>query len=85
MGKIEHPLGHTPSATTQLLAFDHAVTIDRVVVREDQTEGQAIQAWEVSLSLSSCLSVSLSLSLSLSSKEKTLLFDVRSIYRCTRR
>ena len=48
MGKVEHPLGKSPGSNTQLLTFGRqAVVIDRVVVREDQTEGQVIRAWEV--------------------------------------
>jgi hypothetical protein len=44
---VDHPLGRAPAGDTQLLTFDPPAMIDRVVVREDQTEGQAIRAWEV--------------------------------------
>jgi alpha-L-fucosidase len=47
LGRVEHPLGRAPAGDTQLLTFDPPAMIDRVVVREDQTEGQAIRAWEV--------------------------------------
>ena len=40
---------HTPgdSSATQLVTFDEAKFIDRVVIREDVTEGQAIRGWEI--------------------------------------
>ena len=46
-GKTEHPLGSAEAGTTQLVQFDTPQTIDRVVIREDQTDGQAIRGWEI--------------------------------------
>jgi len=45
--------GAADSPTELLLRFDAPQTIDRVVVREDQTEGQAIRGWSVLAQLSS--------------------------------
>jgi hypothetical protein len=38
LGKVEHQLGSAPAGDTQLLTFKTPVTIDRVVVREDQVQ-----------------------------------------------
>ena len=46
-GKTEHPLGSAEAGTTQLVQFGTPQTIDRVVIREDQTDGQAIRGWEI--------------------------------------
>lgn len=46
-GKAEHQLGSPEAGSTQLVQFDAPQTIDRVVIREDQTEGQAIRGWSV--------------------------------------
>lgn len=46
-GKIERSLGSVDAGTSQLVRFDTPQTIDRVVIREDQTEGQAIRGWEI--------------------------------------
>jgi hypothetical protein len=41
-GKVEHPLGSSEATDSQLVRFEAGApqTIDRVVIREDQTDGQ---------------------------------------------
>ena len=41
-GKVEHPLGSSEATDSQLVRFEAGTpqTIDRVVIREDQTDGQ---------------------------------------------
>ena len=51
LAHIEHELGSIEASGTQILSFDAPKTIDRVVVREDQTNGQAIRGWSVSAQL----------------------------------
>ena len=46
-GIAEHARGSEHAGPTQYLHFDRPTTIDRVVVREDQTEGEVISAWVV--------------------------------------
>ena len=53
LGIVEVARGSEEAAGTQLLRFDTPRLIDRVVVREDQTNGQTIRRWEVQAQLSS--------------------------------
>eukprot|EP01052_Picozoa_sp_SAG31_P022992 SAG31_NODE_1861_length_7044_cov_169.866379_1_plen_569_part_00 len=52
VGIAEHALGSEEAGSTQLLKLDRPRMIDRVVVREDQTQGQTILQWEVQAQLS---------------------------------
>jgi len=47
VGIAEHVRGSEHAGPTQTLTFGGPVTIDRIVVREDQTEGQTINTWVV--------------------------------------
>ena len=51
VGISEHIRGSGQAGPTQTLTFDSPRVIDRVVVREDQTEGETIRAWEVQAQL----------------------------------
>eukprot|EP01043_Picozoa_sp_COSAG02_P023761 COSAG02_NODE_1277_length_13502_cov_14.551593_14_plen_554_part_00 len=52
VGLVEHARGSEEAGSTQLLTLDKPSLIDRVVVREDQTNGQVIRRWEVQAQLS---------------------------------
>lgn len=51
VGISEHVRGSGEAGPLQTLAFDAPQLIDRVVVREDQTEGEVIRGWAVEAKL----------------------------------
>ena len=53
VGIVEHARGSEDASGIQTVTFGRPRVIDRVVVREDQTEGQTIRAWDVEAQLPS--------------------------------